>query len=104
MTRRIAVQIAPDDNVVTVVEDAAPGDDVHYMTPQGPCQITALDAVPMGHKVALDDVAPGEPILKYSQPIGTAATPIDKGRHVHVHNVQSGVQGMEQTHGAEDED
>jgi altronate dehydratase small subunit len=98
MTRKIAVQIHPDDNVVTLVEDALPGDAVQYMAPQGPQEITVVDAVPMGHKVAVDDIAPGQRVLKYREPIGTSSRMIRKGQHVHAHNVESAVQG------AKDED
>ena len=94
MTKRIGIQINANDNVVTVVEDTASGDDVQYMTPQGPRQISPVEAVPMGHKVAICDIAPGQPVLKYDQPIGTASKPIEKGRHVHDHNVHSAVQGV----------
>ncbi len=94
MTSRIAIQIGANDNVVTVVEDATSGDDVQYMTQEGPQRIALVEAVPMGHKVAVCDISHGQPVLKYDQPIGTASEPIKKGRHVHDHNVQSAVQGV----------
>ncbi|RZL37514.1 MAG: altronate dehydratase [Rubrivivax sp.] len=40
-----------------------------------------------GHKVALRDIAPGEVVLKYGQPIGIASQAIKAGDHVHVHNL-----------------
>jgi altronate dehydratase len=94
MTEKIAIQINARDNVVTVVEDASAGDDVQYITPQGPRRIVLLEAVPMGHKAAVCDLAAGDPVVKYNQPIGTASKPIEKGRHVHDHNVRSAVQGV----------
>jgi altronate dehydratase len=93
MTQRIAVQINPADNVVTVVEDALPGDTALYVTPQGSREIALVEAVPFGHKVALRDVRPGETILKYNEAIGTASKAIGQGQHVHTHNVHSAVQG-----------
>lgn len=93
MTKSIAIQIDANDNVVTVVGDTSSGDNVEYMTPQGPQRINLVEAVPMGHKVAICDISPGQPVLKYNQPIGTASKPIEKGRHVHDHNVLSTVQG-----------
>ena len=45
------------------------------------------EPVAAGHKIALRDIAPGEVILKYGQPIGVASIPIAAGRHVHVHNI-----------------
>ena len=94
MTKKIAIQIMPNDNVVTVVEDASSGDDVQYMTPEGPRQTALVEPVPMGHKVAVCDIGTGQPVLKYAQPIGTASRPIQAGGHVHDHNVESAVQGV----------
>ena len=94
MTSKIAIQINPNDNVVTVVEDASSGDDVQYMTPEGPRRVALVEAVPMGHKVAICDISLGQPVLKYDQPIGAASKLIQKGRHVHDHNVKSAVQGV----------
>jgi altronate hydrolase len=45
------------------------------------------ERVGLGHKLALCDIARGEPILKYGQIIGFASTDIRAGSHVHVHNV-----------------
>ncbi len=93
MSKRIGIQIDPQDNVVTVMEEAASGDEIHYVTAEGPRKVTTREAIPMGHKVALRDLAVGEPIVKYRQTIGTASNVIEQGRHVHTHNVQSAVQG-----------
>ena len=92
---KLAIKIHPDDNVATVVEDVAPGDDVRYMTPQGAEQIRTRTAVPSGHKVALVNIDVDEPITKYDEPIGRASTPIRQGEHVHDHNVRSTVQGLD---------
>jgi hypothetical protein len=43
----------------------------------------------IGHKLARRDIAPGEKILKYGAPIGSATQAIARGAHVHVHNVKS---------------
>lgn len=51
--------------------------------------IEALDAIPLGHKIALGDIAEGDTIIKYSHDIGKAVAAIGKGRHVHVHNVKT---------------
>lgn len=96
MPKRIGIQIHANDNVVTLVEDASPGDEVQYMTSQGARQIITADAVGLGHKIALRDIASGERIVKYDQPIGSASQSIQQGRHVHDHNVRSGVQGAQQ--------
>lgn len=49
--------------------------------------------VPAGHKFALKDIEPGEPILKYGYPIGEAKCVICAGAHVHVHNLKTCLAG-----------
>ncbi len=52
-----------------------------------------------GHKYALADIAKGENIIKYGQPIGHATTDIKKGEHVHSHNIATNLSGkMEYTY------
>jgi len=51
--------------------------------------VTALDAIPIGHKVALSDIAKGDTVLKYGHDIGEATADIAKGAHVHVHNLKT---------------
>jgi (2R)-sulfolactate sulfo-lyase subunit alpha len=51
--------------------------------------LTALDAIPLGHKIALADIKSGETVLKYGHDIGKAMGGIAKGRHVHVHNLKT---------------
>lgn len=42
-----------------------------------------------GHKYARRDIAAGENIIKYGQPIGHATESIKKGEHVHTHNMKT---------------
>ena len=42
-----------------------------------------------GHKYALYDIAKGENIIKYGQPIGHATKDLKKGDHVHSHNMKT---------------
>ena len=46
-----------------------------------------------GHKYALRDIAEGENIIKYGQPIGHATENIAEGDHVHTHNVKTNLSG-----------
>ena len=50
---------------------------------------TLSEALALGHKIAARDIAKGETILKYGFPIGVAQEAIEKGAHVHVHNIAS---------------
>jgi (2R)-sulfolactate sulfo-lyase subunit alpha len=45
--------------------------------------------IPIGHKLALKDLAVGETILKYNTDIGKMVVAAKKGDHVHVHNLKT---------------
>ena len=47
-----------------------------------------------GHKYALRDIAEGEHVIKYGNPIGHATAPIKKGEHVHTHNMKTNLSGV----------
>jgi (2R)-sulfolactate sulfo-lyase subunit alpha len=51
--------------------------------------ITILNDIPIGHKVALQDYAAGDTVMKYNTDIGKVVAPIKKGEHLHVHNVKT---------------
>ena len=51
--------------------------------------VTALQPIPIYHKIAIRPIAKGEKIYKYGQPIGVASADIARGEHVHVHNLES---------------
>ena len=78
------IRLAPGDNVVVARVDIAAG------TPLDGPDITAVEAVPAGHKVAVCDIREGAPVRKYDQIIGFASAPIGMGRHVHVRNCAMG--------------
>jgi hypothetical protein len=52
-------------------------------------EITLGTALALGHKVARRPISVGEPILKYGVTIGVASKAIDRGEHVHIHNIVS---------------
>ncbi|WP_274425941.1 UxaA family hydrolase [Chelativorans sp. YIM 93263] len=53
-------------------------------------RITASSRIPFGHKVALEPIAPGEPVRKFGQIIGFASRAIKPGEWVHEHNLAMG--------------
>ncbi|HEX2546511.1 MAG TPA: altronate dehydratase family protein [Ramlibacter sp.] len=52
--------------------------------------VTARGLIPPGHKIAMRDIAAGQPVRRYNQIIGFASKPIAAGEHVHVHNLAMG--------------
>lgn len=79
------IRIDPADNVGIVLEHVKPGDELSI----DGLLITAKEAIDLPHKIALTDIAEGENVIKYGSVIGYATQPIEKGQHVHVHNVDS---------------
>ncbi len=70
------VRLSAADNVVTAI------------TPLEVGQEGATQLIPRGHKMAAQDIAKGEAVLKYAQIIGYAAEDIAQGAHVHTHNLE----------------
>ena len=50
--------------------------------------VPVLDAIPMGHKIALREIAAGEAVRRYGEVIGRAKRAIGAGAHVHTHNLE----------------
>ena len=86
MTKR-AIRINAKDNVATLVESAAPGDEVAVVTGQQREIVVAKEAIPFNFKIALADIPKGEAILKYGEVIGEASVAIPQGTLVHLHNL-----------------
>lgn len=76
---------------VVVVETVKAGQDLTGWLMQTDETITvkALDNIPIGHKVALNDIKDGDTVIKYGHDIGKAVANIAKGGHVHVQNVKT---------------
>ena len=55
--------------------------------------IVLREAVPQGHKVALQPHRTGDSVIKYGQRIGRATAPIEAGEHVHSHNLETALSG-----------
>ena len=78
------------DLVGVAVRDLDPGPvDGGYVSGPASISVRLTEAVPLGHKLALADIAAGQQIIEYGQPVGIATRDIGRGDHVHVHNVRS---------------
>lgn len=80
----------PDDLVGVAVQDIEPGQGIRGRVQHsgGAITVDAIDRVPLGHKIAMRDIAKGEQVIKYGTAIGRATQDIRAGQHVHVHNVK----------------
>ena len=52
-------------------------------------QLTAVEGIPVGHKIALKDLKAGDTVMKYGEDIGRVVADIPRGAHVHVHNLKT---------------
>ena len=80
------------DNVgVVVVEGVEAGNDLLCVVTEdnSDFRITARHDVPIGHKIALTDLADGDTAIKYGEDIGRFVADITKGEHVHTHNLKT---------------
>ena len=80
------------DNVgVVVVEGVEAGADLLCVVTEdnSDFQITSKHDVPIGHKIALADLAEGDTAIKYGTDIGRIVADVAKGDHVHTHNLKT---------------
>jgi len=77
----------PQDNVAMCLRPLEKGEQVQVTNNSKVLSITVLEAVPLGHKVALSPIAAGQAIMKYGEVIGRATRDISPGQHVHNHNI-----------------
>lgn len=80
------IHIHPGDNVAVALKPIPAGTQFEG--------VTAKADIPQGHKMALDDLAPDDQIVKYGFPIGHAVQPIAAGEWVHTHNMKTNLSGQ----------
>jgi altronate hydrolase len=79
------IKIHPLDNVIVALENIEKGEQLLFDGQQ----VTLLQAVEQGHKIAIQSIAEGENVIKYGHPIGHATTVIKAGEHVHSQNLKT---------------
>ena len=82
MSDPLVIRIHPNDDVVIARRQLVGGTRIES---EG---ITVAGLIPPGHKVATRAIAPGEPVRRYDQIIGSAKQAIAPGQHVHTHNLE----------------
>ena len=76
------IRLHPADDVVIARSQLLGGTAVEGVAVRG--------LIPPGHKIAMRDIAQGEPVRRYNQIIGFASRPIAAGEHVHTQNLDMG--------------
>ncbi|CAN5720852.1 altronate dehydratase family protein [soil metagenome] len=80
-----AVLLREVDNVAVAASPLPRGAEVDV----GGRTIVVREPIGLGHKLAVTDIEPGEPVRKYGQVIGFASKAIPAGSWVHVQNVRA---------------
>ena len=82
---------AADTVAVVVVEGVKAGTAMTgwIMDEDKTIEVRARQDIPIGHKVALRDMAPGDTVLKYGIDMGKVVAPIQAGDHAHVQNIKT---------------
>ena len=91
MTTHYVIHHKEDTVGVAVAEDIAGAQQLTGWQMDGDETVSILSRVPipLGHKIALVDIAAGDSIIKYGHDIGRAIEQIGVGHHVHVHNLKT---------------
>jgi len=81
----------PDDDVGVAVRDLRKGESVGAVTLEGKfvADVKLTDDVPLGHKVAMKDLAQAKDVVEYGRVIGVAFQAAMRGAHVHTHNLKT---------------
>jgi (2R)-sulfolactate sulfo-lyase subunit alpha len=82
---------AEDTVAVVVVEGVTRGTAMTgwVMDDDRTISLEACQDIPIGHKVALRDMAVGDSVVKYGIDMGKVVAAIRKGEHAHVHNIKT---------------
>lgn len=78
------------DDVAVAVRDTEPGEAAGALLDSGHrFSVSVKTAIPLGHKVALRDLAAEEAVTEYGVTIGLTRCDIAAGDLVHTHNIRS---------------
>lgn len=81
----------PTDDVGVAVRDLKSGEEIGAVTLEGQFvkNVKLVNDVPLGHKVAMSDIAQGKDVIEYGRAIGYATQAAVRGAHVHTHNLKT---------------
>jgi altronate hydrolase len=81
------LRLDPGDDVAVALRPLARGEAIEGLI--------VAEEIPAGHKLALAVIEAGAGVRKYGWPIGRATRPIAAGAHVHGHNLETSLGGVE---------
>ena len=60
-----------------------------FMDDDSTIEVVSNGAIPLGHKIAITEVAKNGHVMEYGLPIGYAPEGFQKGDYVHTHNIKT---------------
>ncbi|BDH45212.1 altronate hydrolase [Salmonella enterica subsp. enterica serovar Choleraesuis] len=84
------IQIHRQDNVAVALCDLTAGESLSVADEP----LILKQDIARGHKFALSQIAPQQPVVKYGYPIGHATQEIDRGEHIHSHNLKTSLDSV----------
>ena len=82
------IKINSDDNVIVALNSLPLGTEI--LLADGTTVISSCE-IPAGHKMAITNIAKGDPVIKYGYSIGSAIEEISCGDWIHTHNLKTGL-------------
>lgn len=89
MSKSHIIQINPNDNVVVCLDAIRQGETFTV----GQKVVSALQDVPAGHKMLINDCPAGTNIIKYGYPIGHVDEDMKAGQWINEHNLHTNLSG-----------
>lgn len=83
------IKINDNDSVVVALKTIPAGETLTVEVRGETRQITALEEIPAGHKMAVCDIPAGGEVVKYGYRIGNAKEDIRAGAWIHTHNIKT---------------
>jgi len=84
-----SILISAADDVATTLLELIQGDVGRYVLAGKIQEVKIVETVPKYHKFAVRHIRRSDAVRKYGEVIGTAIHDIEKGAHVHIHNLTS---------------
>ena len=81
------IKINPSDNVAVALVPLSKGTVIKL----DDTTLTLTEDIMQGHKFSLNNLKPGDSIIKYGNPIGHATAEIPAGSWIHTHNLKTGL-------------
>ncbi len=85
------LKINENDNVVVALRAISAGECISTEVQGVVREVVALEEIPQGHKMAIQDIPEGGEVIKYGYAIGSVIRSVRAGEWIHTHNLKTGL-------------